>query len=107
MRVSNKRLALRLVRRLTPAGPTRDIRLSKMLQDQFHSISLDSLKSVLQKAGFQRIYFEPHASTDRFRSMSWKTRTAYLVADAIWLATFGCVNVSPGIIVFAQKPASS
>jgi len=107
MRITNKRFALGVARRLTAAGPTRDALLSKMLIDQFHAISLGSLSRILQKVGFQRICCEPHASTIQFRSMSWKTRTSYLVADAVWLATFGCANVSPGVIVYAQKPASS
>ena len=103
MRISNKRFALGVARRLTPVGPTRDARLSRMLQDQFHTISLGSLQRVMQTIGFGRFHCEPHASTVPFRAMSWKSRTAYLIADAVRLATVGRVDISPGVIVYGQK----
>ena len=107
MRISNKRLALGIARRLTPAGPARDARMSRLLQSQFHAISLGSLRRAMQTAGFDHIRFEPHASTAPFRAMSWTSRTAYLVADAIRLGTLGRVDLSPGVLVYAQKSVSS
>jgi 2-polyprenyl-3-methyl-5-hydroxy-6-metoxy-1,4-benzoquinol methylase len=106
MRITNKRLFLGIARRLT-TGAGRDALLTKMLQDQFHAISLGSLGRALRKVGFDQVYFQSRATTVPFRSMSWKTLTAYFTADAIRLATFGRVNVSPGVIVYARKSASS
>jgi SAM-dependent methyltransferase len=103
MRISNKRFVLELARRITPEGARRDARLSRMLQGQYHSISLRSLGRVLKQVGFHRIRFEAHASTATFRALTMKSRAAYLVADAILLATLGRINLSPGVLVFAQK----
>jgi SAM-dependent methyltransferase len=103
MRISNKRFALGMSRRITTEGAIRNARLSKMLQGQYHSISLGSLARVLKQRGFHRILFESHASTAPFRDLTMKSRTAYLLADAILLATMGRVNLSPGVLVFAQK----
>lgn len=102
MRISNKRFVLGLVRHFT-SGQKRDALLSRLLQGQFHTISLRGMTRVLKQAGFTRISFEPQAFTAEFSSATLKSRAAYLTADAILFATLRRINLSPGVLLFAQK----
>jgi SAM-dependent methyltransferase len=104
MRLSNKRTVAAVVRALSPAGPTRDRRLSRILQGQFHTISVERLAAILHRMGFERVRVEPWAPTISWRGMSFAARLAYLPPQVLHVLTFGKVNLSPGVLLFAQKP---
>lgn len=102
MRISNKRFIMGLARYLVSSSDRRDVRLSRLLQGQFHSISLGSLASVLKEIGFSRIHYEP-APTAPLRCHSIPSRMLYLIANALHRTTLGRIHLSPGILLFAQK----
>ena len=104
MRISNKRTVAGIVRALTPAGPRRDARLSRVLQGQFHTISVRHLASIIRELGFERVEIEPWAPTISWRGMTVATKLAYAPPQALYAVTFGRVNLSPGVLLFAQKP---
>ena len=103
MRVSNKRVILGLVRAFTLKGPGRDAKLSGMLQEQFHSVSVTELKTILKSIGFDFVKIIPGATTAPWRSLSYKTRAAYLIAALIEFLTFGLIEISPGVVILARK----
>jgi len=103
MRLTNKRLILGLTRAFSSPGPKRDATISKILQTQFHSISVTSLSRVLRSAGFDRVRVWPHATTAPWRALGWQTRTAYLAADFLYFLSLTKINLSPGVLLFAQK----
>jgi SAM-dependent methyltransferase len=105
MRLTNKRSVLGLLRALSRSGYERDSRLSRMLQGQFHSISMRSLASVLDRVGFDRIVIEPQAVTAPCHALSGSTRLAYGLARVVSSLTFKRVNWSPGVLLFARKAA--
>jgi SAM-dependent methyltransferase len=102
MRLTNKRLLMGFVRAFSSAG-SRDERISRILQGQFHSISLTSLSRILHGVGFDRIQIQPHAVTAPWNSVGWQTRVAYLGAGMLYYLSFTKVNLSPGVLLFAQK----
>ena len=106
MRLANKRFVWGLVRAFSAAGPARDIRISRLLQGQFHSIGLAPLSRILRGIGFDRVLIEPHATTAPWRDSPWKTGIAYLVADVLYLTSLKRVNLSPGVLLFARKANS-
>jgi SAM-dependent methyltransferase len=104
MRLTNKRSALGLLRWVLPSGDRRDGRLSGILQNQFHSISVGALLRVLRRIGFHDCRALPHAITSPLRALGWPSSAAYLLADALYYGTLGRINLSPGILLFARKP---
>jgi SAM-dependent methyltransferase len=106
MRLTNKRLILGLVRAFSAAGPTRDTRVSRVLQAQFHSIGIAQFTRILQGIGFDRIRVQPRAITAPWNTLDWRTRIAYLGADLIYFLSSAKVNLSPGILLFARKAIS-
>ncbi|MGQ0810218.1 MAG: class I SAM-dependent methyltransferase [Nitrospiraceae bacterium] len=103
MRLSNKRFVLGVTRALLPGRSERDARLSRILQGQFHTISIERIAAILFEIGFERVKIEPWAPTISWRGMSVGTRLAYLLPQLIYRLTFAKVNVSPGVLLFAQK----
>ncbi len=105
MRISNKRLVLGIVRRVLAGGERRDRKLSNLLQGQFHSIALNRLCRVLEGIGYVDVRTCPGAATARFWKMGWRSRAAYLASDLIYFTSLGTMNLSPGVLLFARKPA--
>ena len=103
MRLTNKRVVLGLARALSRSGAERDKRLSRILQGQFHSIAIESLVSILRSVGFDRIEVDSQAMTASWRTLSASTRLAYGLARVVSLLTLYKVNLSPGVLLFAQK----
>jgi SAM-dependent methyltransferase len=104
MRLSNKRVVAGVVRALSPAGPARDRRVSRVLQGQFHSIAVKRLAEILRRIGFDRVEIDAWAPSISWRGMSAGARLAYLSPQVLNALTFGMVNLSPGVLLFAQKP---
>ena len=104
LRLSNKRAVAGVVRALSPAGPTRDRRVSRILQGQFHSIAVKNLAGILGGVGFERVEIDSWAPSISWRGMSVSARLAYLSPQILNAVTFGTVNWSPGVLLFAQKP---
>jgi SAM-dependent methyltransferase len=107
MRLSNKRFFMGLARAFSPLGVKRDARMSRILQNQFHSISLASLTRVLTQIGFTDVTIEPRARTGWPWSSPWRTRFLYRLADALYVLTFRRVNLSPGVLLFARRKDES
>jgi SAM-dependent methyltransferase len=105
MRLTNKRFALGLARMLSRRGPERDARVSGILLGQFHTIGLDSLTEVLRELGFDRIAIESRAITAPWATLPGSTRLAYGAADLVSRLTFSKVDLSPGVLLFAQATA--
>jgi SAM-dependent methyltransferase len=105
MRISNKRTVAGVIRALSPAGSTRDRRVSRILQDQFHAVSVERLVSILHRLGFERISIEPWAPTISWRAMGMTSRLAYVIPQIVYILSLGKVNLSPGVLLFAQKAA--
>jgi len=103
MRVTNKHAILNLARALSLPGNTRDTRLTAILKGQFHSIGANSLGDILRGIGFDQIEIEPFATTAQWNTLSLGTRTAYSVAQGLYKGTFGSINLSPGVLLFARK----
>lgn len=103
MRVTNKHAMLSLARCLSMPGEGRDARLTAILKGQFHSIGVNRLEEILRGIGFDRVEIEPFATTAQWNTLSLGTRTAYSVAQGLYKGTFGRVNLSPGVLIFAQK----
>jgi len=103
MRLSNKRFILGVIRRLIGEDSARDKQLSRYLQGQFHSISLRSLARILRQIGFSSVQTIPHVMSAPATELTWQGRAWYFATDLIHLATLGCVNLSPGIVLVAQK----
>ena len=104
MRISNKRTVAGMVLALVPTGPTRNRQVSRILQGQFHTVSVTGLASILRGVGFERIQVHPRAPTISWRGMSFAAKLAYLTGQMLYAITFGGVNISPGVLLFAQKP---
>jgi SAM-dependent methyltransferase len=103
MRISNKRFVLGLVRAVLSAGAERDARISRILQGQFHTISMRPLSRILRQIGFDRVSIQPRAATAPWAASGWGTRGAYICTDLLHLLSFGTINLSPGVLVFARK----
>lgn len=103
MRLTNKREWLGLVRNLTVPGLKRDRVLSRGLQAQFHSVRIPAIRRILLDLGFDQVDVISGARTGRWRDMSIGGRLAYIAAAALSAATFGRVNMSPGVLLFARK----
>jgi SAM-dependent methyltransferase len=104
MRLTNKRMVMGLIRAFSRPGPRRDERISKILQGQFHSIGLNSFSRILRNVGFNRIQVQPRAMTAPWSCVGWRTKIAYFGADLLHLASLKSVNLSPGVLLYAQKP---
>jgi hypothetical protein len=102
MRVTNKRFVLGVTRALSSTD-FRNVRLSKILQGQFHSFSVHRLASILSAMGFDRVKMEPWAPSISWRGMGLRTKVAYALPQLIYRLTFGKWNLSPGVLIFAQK----
>jgi SAM-dependent methyltransferase len=107
MRLTNKRFVLGVVRAFSTKGPLRDGRISRILQAQFNSISLTSLSRILRRVGFDQIRIQPHATTAPWDALEWKSRIAYFGADALYVLSLSKINVSPGVLLFGEKPLHS
>lgn len=103
MRLTNKHMILRLARALSPCGPSRDARLTGMHKGQFHAIAITGLSRVLGQIGFDRIMVLPSARTSIWNDMSVGTRAAYTLSQVVYHVTFGKLNLSPGVLLFARK----
>jgi hypothetical protein len=103
MRVSNKRAFYGWLRRSMPRGSKRNAKLSRAVQVHFHSISIRSLTRILKEVGFNEVHIRPHASTVPFSVARWRTRTGYLTSTVIRFLSFGRIDLSPGVLVFARK----
>jgi SAM-dependent methyltransferase len=106
MRLTNKRFILGLVRAFSKAGPVRNIRISRLLQGQFHSLRPDRLGRIMRGVGFDRIRIQPRAMTTSWSALGWSTRTAYLGADCVYVLSLATINLSPGVLLFARKSPS-
>jgi SAM-dependent methyltransferase len=104
MRVSNKRLICGVLRSFARTGDRRDSLLSRMLQSQFHSIGLKSLRDIMSEIGFVKVSVLPRASTAPWSASSWLTRMSYLFADVAYILSLTRCNLHPGVLIFAQKP---
>jgi SAM-dependent methyltransferase len=104
MRVSNKRGVMGVVRALTREGDTRDRRISRLLQAQFHSARVSALCRTLREIGFTDVYTRTCAPTASWANSGWGTRLSYAGAAALFVLTLGRVDLSPGVLVFARKP---
>ena len=105
MRVTNKHTILNLARALSLPGEERNARLTAILKGQFHSIGVNRLGEILRGIGFDHLVIEPFATTAQWNTLSLGTRAAYSVAQGLYTATFGKVNLSPGVLIFARKGA--
>lgn len=103
MRLTNKRVVLGAVRALTRQGRQRDERISRILQGQFHSIVPDRLADILRGIGFERITIETGAMPAPWSTLPVSTRLAYGLSKCVQEVTHSKINLSPGILVFAQK----
>ena len=103
MRLTNKHFVLNLVRSFWSPGTVRDIKISKILLPQFHSIGLVSLARVLEQTGFSRIQILPNATTAPWRELSLQTRIAYAGSYLLYLLSLRTINLSPGILLFCSK----
>ncbi len=103
MRVTNKHAILKLARSLSLPEKGRDARLTALLKGQFHSIGVNRLGQILRGIGFDRLRIEPFATTAEWNNLSLGTRAAYSLAQMLYTATFGNVNLSPGALLFARK----
>jgi SAM-dependent methyltransferase len=103
MRLTNKRFVLGITRAFSTPGSALDSRISRILLGQFHSIGIESLIQIVRSLGFDRIVVQPHATAAPWSGLSWRTRGAYLAADLVYVLSFATVNLSPGILFFAQK----
>ena len=103
MRLTNKHLVLRLIRAFSSQGRGRDVKISKVLLPQFHSIDIAQLTQNLKEVGFDGIRVLPHATTAPWRALSWQTQAAYLGADILYYLSLKTVNLSPGVLLFARK----
>jgi SAM-dependent methyltransferase len=106
LRITNKHWILRFSRAIASRGDRRDSLLTTILLSQFHSISVQALKQILIRIGFDRIEVESQASTAPFPSMSWCSRAAYIGADIVRRLTLGQTDLSPGVLLFARKAVS-
>lgn len=105
MRLSNKLWLMRLVRAFRSAGPNQNAQLTNMLKGQFHAIDTAHLRMVLGQIGFERIEFEPFATTAQWRDLSRATRLAYTLSQVAYAGSRGKVQLSPGVLLFARKPS--
>lgn len=103
MRITNKHAILKLARALSLPGEGRNARLTAILKGQFHSIGVNRLGEILRGIGFDRLIVQPLATTAQWNTLSLGTRTAYFVAQGLYSGTFGKINLSPGVLIFAQK----
>jgi SAM-dependent methyltransferase len=103
MRLTNKRTILGFVRMFSPVGQVRNIRISKLLQAQFHSVGLAQFSRIVRNVGFDRIQIQSHAASAPWSTLGWKTRLAYLGADSLYLLSLAKINLSPGVLFFAHK----
>jgi SAM-dependent methyltransferase len=103
MRLTNKRFVLGLTRTLSRPGPALDNRISRILLGQFHSIGINSLIRIVRGLGFDRVLVQHRATAAPWSGLSCRTRGAYLAADLLYVLSFATVNLSPGILFFAQK----
>jgi hypothetical protein len=93
-----------IVDRFSPPGMTKNRRVSSILQGQFHSISATSLGGILRRMGFRPVEIRPHAAAVPREAMPRKMRIAYLGSDIAYVLSLGMLNISPGVLLFAQKP---
>ncbi len=105
MRLSNKQWIMRLVRTFRAGGPRRNEQLTDMATGQFHAIDTKPLRTVLQDIGFDRVVFEPFATTAQWKDLSRGTRLAYTLSQVAYAGSLGKVQLSPGVLLFAQKPS--
>jgi len=106
MRLTNKRFILGLVRAFSTSSSRRDAQLSRILQGQFHSISIGQFTPILRCVGFDRIHVGPGAVTALWCDLSRRAQAAYLAAQLAYVLTLSKVNISPGVLLFARKAAS-
>jgi SAM-dependent methyltransferase len=104
MRLTNKHTLIKLAYRfLSPSR--REAAISRLLLGQFHSASLNTVRCWLTKVGFREISIESRAMSVPWREARWRARLGYAAADLLRLGTLGTLNISPGILVYARKPA--
>ncbi|MBN1297505.1 class I SAM-dependent methyltransferase [bacterium] len=102
MRLTNKRhIAQWTAQRMDP-GERLNMKMTTLLQNQFHSIAIDDLCSVLRRLGFFRFRIIRRASTAPWSRMDRRSLIAYFGAESLYYLSLGRLNVSPGVIVSAQ-----
>ncbi len=102
MRLTNKRFVLGVARALSSRS-SKEARLSRMLQGQFHSISVHRLASICSTAGFESVTSEPWAATTSWNEMSPATKVSYALPQLVYRLSVSAINLSPGVLVFARK----
>jgi len=103
MRLTNKRVVLGAVRALTRHGSLKNEKISRILQGQFHSIVPGRLADILRGIGFKRIAVEGGAIPAPRSTLPVSTRLAYGLSKFVQEVTHSKINLSPGVLVFAQK----
>lgn len=102
MRTSNKRF-VEGVLRATTRGARRDRMLSRMLQGQFHSMTVHTLRRVLERIGFHVVDVQSGATSAPSSHYRPASRAAYRLAVLLDQLTDGAVNISPGVCVVAVR----
>lgn len=103
MRLTSKHAAIKVLSALkNPAR--RDAAISRLLLGQFHSASPRTIRHWLEKADFADISIHGRAMACPWSEAHWRSRLAYGGAELLRAVTLGAVSLSPGILVFAQRP---
>ncbi len=103
MRITNKRLALAMARRLTPDQSARNRRLTQLLKGQYHTVGIPALSRIMRCIGFRSVEVQLRAMTIPWREMGWSTRLSYLTADVVYAASLSRINLHPGVLIIARK----
>ena len=102
VRTSNKLAIETFLRRIISAGDKRNKVMSGYLQGQFHSIQVNTLAKVMTQIGF-KVHSTVGAMTAPPQEYSKKTIAMYKMADVLHWLTGGGINVSPGVMIVAEK----
>lgn len=103
MRLSNKRHVIGGALIRYKNQPHLDAKITALLQNQFHSIGIASFEKILMDLGFTRTWVVRNAYTAPWKTLTLKSRIAYAGAEAIYQLSFHRLNISPGVLLIAQK----
>lgn len=101
MRLTNKRHVIQWSARLRPRGDATNMKLTTLLQNQFHSIAIHDFQEILRGMGFGDFRVFRRAATAPWREMNVRGKTAYLGAEFLYYISAGRLNVSPGVLISA------
>ncbi|HPQ40627.1 MAG TPA: class I SAM-dependent methyltransferase [bacterium] len=101
MRLTNKRHVIQWTGRLRTPGDALNMKMTTLLQNQFHSIAINDLKTVLRDMGFGDFRIYRRAATAPWHVMNRRSKTAYLGAEFLYYLTAGRLNISPGVLISA------